>query len=133
MNNEPILCYISEGGMAYFTTNGLDQEWGDDWDDAPYEHNAGTPYGRGGSIVTLCYLSDMETPATRYAINSPYSVRDINQRKAAWLAYPHYSRPKGATHEIYAGTPISQFIKIVESGGGEILFSREAISGGYHE
>ena len=30
--------------MAYFTPVSLDEQWGDDWDDAPYEHNAGIPY-----------------------------------------------------------------------------------------
>lgn len=41
------LCYIESsgsGGTAYFTTNDLDRQWGDDWNDAPYEHNAGSPY-----------------------------------------------------------------------------------------
>ena len=37
------LCYI-EKNFAYFTTQDLEKQWGDDWDDAPYEHNAGTPY-----------------------------------------------------------------------------------------
>lgn len=42
-NIEPRLCYV-EGDWAYFTTQPLDKQWGDDWDDAPYEHNAGEPY-----------------------------------------------------------------------------------------
>jgi hypothetical protein len=41
---EPILCYVSEN-FAWFTTRSLEEQWGDDWDDAPYEHNAGEPYG----------------------------------------------------------------------------------------
>lgn len=41
--NEPVLCYVC-GPWAYFTTRPLADQWGDDWDDAPYEHNAGTPY-----------------------------------------------------------------------------------------
>lgn len=40
--NEPVLCYV-DGGKAYFTTQKLEDQWGDDWDDAPYEHNAGIP------------------------------------------------------------------------------------------
>ena len=43
---EPILCYV-KGPWAYFTTQPLKKQWGDDWDDAPYEHNAGEPYGPG--------------------------------------------------------------------------------------
>ena len=38
------LCYV-DGPWAYFTTQDLKRQWGDDWNDAPYERNAGTPYG----------------------------------------------------------------------------------------
>jgi hypothetical protein len=38
------LCYVS-GSFAWFTTQELSKQWGDDWNDAPYEHNAGSPYG----------------------------------------------------------------------------------------
>ena len=38
------LCYVS-GCFAYFTSKDLTEQWGDDWNDAPYEHNAGEPYG----------------------------------------------------------------------------------------
>lgn len=27
----------------YFTSD-IENQWGDDWDDRPYEHNAGKPY-----------------------------------------------------------------------------------------
>lgn len=37
------LCYV-KGSFAYFTTQELSKQWGDDWNDAPYEHNAGEPY-----------------------------------------------------------------------------------------
>lgn len=43
MNKDFKLCYI-DGCWAYFTTQDLDKQWGDDWDDVPYEHNAGDPY-----------------------------------------------------------------------------------------
>lgn len=40
---EPVLCYV-RSPWAYFTTRPLFEQWGDDWNDAPYEHNAGEPY-----------------------------------------------------------------------------------------
>lgn len=43
-NQVPVLCYV-EGCWAFFTTKPLSDQWGDDWNDAPYEHNAGRPYG----------------------------------------------------------------------------------------
>jgi hypothetical protein len=39
---EPVLCYAT-AGQAWFTTD-LDNQWGDDWNDAPLNCNAGTPY-----------------------------------------------------------------------------------------
>ncbi len=44
MNLEARLCYVT-GNCAYFTTQPLEKQWGDDWNDAPYESNAGSPYG----------------------------------------------------------------------------------------
>ena len=36
------LCYV-DGNEAWFTSDWKNQ-WGDDWNDRPYEHNAGSPY-----------------------------------------------------------------------------------------
>lgn len=36
------LCYVHHN-ILYFTDS-FEKQWGDDWDDAPYEHNAGEPY-----------------------------------------------------------------------------------------
>lgn len=39
------LCYIEHNAnRAWFTSADLKDQWGDDWNDAPYAHNAGTPY-----------------------------------------------------------------------------------------
>jgi len=37
------LCYCDHG-FAYFTTQKLEDQWGDDWNDAPMIHNCGLPY-----------------------------------------------------------------------------------------
>ena len=44
MVNNAVLCFVDKT-WAYFTTKPIESQWGDDWDDAPYEHNAGEPYG----------------------------------------------------------------------------------------
>lgn len=36
----------------YFTDN-MQEQWGDDWDDAPYEHNAGGPYDHETNIICI--------------------------------------------------------------------------------
>jgi hypothetical protein len=43
VNLDAVLCYI-DGSWAYFTTQNLKDQWGDDWDDAPFDCNAGEPY-----------------------------------------------------------------------------------------
>ena len=70
------LCYI-DGAWAYFTKKpitGKDKQWGDDWNDAPYDCNASPPYEDSpGDIVRLAFRSELQTPAD-YHYNAPYSV-----------------------------------------------------------
>jgi hypothetical protein len=95
------LCY-ADNNLLYFTDNFEDQ-WGDDWNDAPYEHNAGTPYqydpnrsddfnSDAGRIIIAAWYDeyfDTKLPCNDYG-NSPYSVQDINAGAIAWL----YKRDK---------------------------------------
>ena len=52
MPGSAVLCYV-DSPWAYFTTRPLEKQWGDDWNDAPYEHNAGTPYTPSKSFGTV--------------------------------------------------------------------------------
>lgn len=91
------LCYVCDNIM-YFTDN-FSNQWGDDFNDAPYEHNAGTPYEWEnswskednvkygyGHIRLFAFEKDfsIKRPCDGY-VNSPYSVEDINKGKVAWL------------------------------------------------
>lgn len=42
MKKEYKLCYV-DGQKAWFTDN-FEKQWGDDWNDKPYECNAEEPY-----------------------------------------------------------------------------------------
>lgn len=68
--------------ILYFTKD-LSEQWGDDWNDAPYEHNAGLPYGDDIIEIPIC-IEDCIMPST-YWTNSPYSVSDINKGACAWI------------------------------------------------
>ncbi len=139
------LCYIDKNDTAYFTTQDLDKQWGDDWDDVPYEHNAGTPYsphiryyadGRiekipeywnedGTPKWELYHLKfdcwKLETPAgTHY--NSPYSVQMINAGAIAWLSG---SDKDNKPIVIQAGASIDEFKMKVKQSGGTIYVSEE--------
>lgn len=84
-DKEYYLCYI-EGNFAYFTDN-LEKQWGDDWGDKPYEHNAGEPYEHHDTkVVKVAFESYLETPAELAGLNSNYSVEDINNKKTPWLS-----------------------------------------------
>jgi hypothetical protein len=83
------LCYV-DGAFAYFTTQKLSEQWGDDWNDAPYEHNAGEPYEwREGDkepkweILKVAFEGSLRTPDSGVE-NSRYSVQDINKGQIAW-------------------------------------------------
>ena len=88
---------------AYFTDlTDLQEQWGDDWNDAPYEHNAGWPYD---SDIVEVNENNVATRIEEYDIlkvpfaiksynyvlpcdnhlNSPWSVQDINSDAVAWI------------------------------------------------
>lgn len=114
------LCY-AERDRVYFTTQELSKQWGDDWNDAPYEHNAGAPYTwREGEplhdVVYVTHSASLDLPNDGYC-NSPYSVEDINVGACAWLRNL-YTEPKVIIH---AGTTLPEFIEKIRSMGAEVL------------
>jgi hypothetical protein len=91
------LCYVDDNVM-YFTDN-FKGIYGDDWNDKPYEHNAGLPYEwnddetdewniehHHGHIRMIAFEPSwyIRRPCDGY-LNSPYSVEDINKGAIAWL------------------------------------------------
>jgi hypothetical protein len=123
MGMEYRLCYV-DPPWAFFTTLPVADQWGDDWDDAPYESNAGWPYpwtdGHGKppySIVRLAYDGDwLDTPDVGYR-NSPWSVERINAGAVAWLSSARWADRKVV---IPAGTTLSDFIRLIGDAGGHI-------------
>lgn len=132
------LCYI-DNNTAYFTTQELSEQWGDDWDDAPYEHNAGEPYEPSRpdladravqfpnswnadgtpkwSIMRIMFDGNFDTPASMHS-NSPYSVEKINAGAIAWLTSSTWgSSPKVS---IPAGVGVEAFIDLIKKGGGDV-------------
>jgi len=133
------LCYI-EGNFAYFTTQDLDKQTGDDWNDAPYDLNAGEPYtptiyypsgkkdprdwtnGKPNwEIKKLVWEGDFDEAKNIYMedINCIYCVDDINNKKVPWLEYQGYSN-EDLEIKIWAGCSIKEFKKLIKKGGGKI-------------
>ena len=112
------LCYI-RNNFAYFTRKPLNEQWGDDWNDAPYEHNAGEPYeDEPGQIKVLAFKGDFVTPEEAYAPGSPYSIEDINNGRIYWLKVLY------SDEKIYAGASIKEFIRFIEKNEGQIFVKR---------
>lgn len=119
MSKKFVLCYV-EGCWAYFTSQKLKDQWGDDWDDRPYEHNAGSPYEDHNNppawkILKVAWDGDFETPCETY-LNSPYSVQEINAGVIAWL------RPVSQNEgfPILAGTSLKEFERLIVKSGGSV-------------
>ena len=83
---------------AFFTEVALADQWGDDWDDAPYEHNAEEPYDnhyqgderKEHLIIKVPFYvrhdwCDVKLPMDYGCGNSPFCVRDINAGAVAWV------------------------------------------------
>ena len=119
MGNQSVLCYVEES-FAYFTTQALSKQWGDDWDDAPYECNAGTPYeprgdGEQWEIIKVAYDGDFERPGV-WGGNNEWSVQKINGGAVAWLMQPYSKTPVN----IFAGVTIEEFCEQIKRGGGNV-------------
>ena len=125
MINNAVLCYI-ECPWAFFTTQPLEKQWGDDWDDTPYEHNAGSPYrpreGESWEIIKIAWEGPFITPDDG-VINSRYSVQTINRGDIAWLRPVAWS--KEPSRPILAGTTLREFTDYMISVGGMIYFPWE--------
>lgn len=117
---EPVLCYV-EGSWAYFTTQDLEKQWGDDWNDAPYDCNAGSPYAPYGKdehweITRVAFDVNLDAPCEG-VLNCRWSVEDINAGKVPWLRSPDYAKE---SVRIMAGTPLLAFIEVVQQNGGRV-------------
>ena len=121
------LCYVS-GSWAYFTTQELKDQWGDDWNDAPYEHNAGSPYhysdhdkkeGREPwEIVRVAWDGPFEAPCSE-VLNSPFSVEQINKGAVPWLVRSRWNTDLPYV-AILAGETLPQFKDKIKMLGGKV-------------
>ncbi len=112
-----VLCYVKPP-WAYFTDKPLDKQWGDDWDDFPYDCNGGEPYDYP---LRVAYDCELETPAEKGGINVPWSVQQINSGVIAWLATPCWRKDKPVV--IMAGATLPEFCQKVKEAGGNVYMS----------
>lgn len=105
---------------AYFTDIPLSEQWGDDWDDAPYEHNAGYPYDDHWSSSTEHTILQVgfSTPPEMYVKypcdygcgNSPFSVEDINNGAVAWMYGMCGNKRNRYVLVVHGGDTLKEFV-----------------------
>jgi hypothetical protein len=112
------LCFVY-GPWAWFTTRDLSDQCGDDWDDAPYEHNASCPYGSDDEhlVFQVAYEGPFVEPDDAHH-NSPYSVEQINRKAMPWLRTEPWLHKQEV--QIPAGTTFREFIRLIYSAGGTV-------------
>ena len=123
------LCYVDDN-KAWFTSN-WEKQWGDDWDDRPYEHNAEQPYTsywennkeypipQKTLYFELPYNCDIKHP-NYGSYNSPFSVEDINNKVCPWLSIEN----NGNMEYIFAKTTYTNFIKTIKRLGGVVYLPK---------
>ena len=126
VSNNFKLCFIKDNA-AYFTTAALKNQSGDDWDDIPYECNAGEPYlwhkysGCPEYKIKKIYYDSSDdkvliTPDYSH-VNSPYSIEALNKKVYPWLI--------GDGIAIFAGESLESFVQKIESINGNIYLKKE--------
>jgi hypothetical protein len=114
------LCYV-DGPWAWFTTRDpFTDQWGDDWDDSPYQDNAGDPYEwaehRGVpryELLKVAYDGNLWTPAD---LDVEASVKGINANLEPWLR-SRWVEPQVCIHP---GDSFDEFVKLVELATGSV-------------
>ena len=119
--------------MAYFTPLPLHEQRGDDWNDVPYDCNAGCPYDdivlevtekdgirfatkiENYDVITIpfCVRSNNYILPKDYGYNSPFSVDMINDGAVAWIYDTADGKRENVT-TIHAGCSIRDFISAIE-------------------
>lgn len=128
MEKEFKLCYV-DGNKAWFSNN-FEKQWGDDWDDKPYEYNAGYPYNSWSELIEdnpniwdrkwkhhpielkELYFETDDWGEKRPCDMGRFSVEEINKGAVSWIHTDKFN--------IYAGCKIEEFKKIIKENGGKI-------------
>lgn len=113
------LCYLDDTKhCAYFTSQNPRQQCGDDWNNVPYEHNAGEPYEDEAFIKKVFFElpTEYKVPCSGYS-GSPYSVEEINRGVIAWIWNDKF--------KLFADTTIEDFIETIQKNEGKVYVELE--------
>ena len=128
-NKDLKLCFVESLGWdiaaLYYSNKDAKDVWGDDWNDRPYEHNAGEPYMNDGDTFEKIIIdvgSQMQLPEDGY-LNSPYSVEDINSGAIAWIRIIEGKH----SYSLAANSTIEDLYRLAKSGDVDISIYRKDV------
>lgn len=127
------LCYVSWNRAHFTTIENLEDQWGDDWNDAPYEHNAGRPYTYDEKVWDwkskkwiantkpryesdyVFFEGDFEEPDE---FGQSMSVQFVNSGRVPWITSGRWDSSRDMA--IFAGTTYPEFVKKIHANGGRV-------------
>lgn len=117
-----IIDFFKNGNIIrlYYGEDDCNDYWGDDWDNVPYEHNAGLVYARyiQGYVEFAFPLKYSVWEACYGYSNSPFSKEDMKNRKV-----PCITISNGNKLNIYFEDDTDSTFKAIAGFGGVQLAS----------
>lgn len=115
------------GSTAWFTTQDLRAQWGDDWGSPGYEQVSGLPYRytkydredglKAWSVSTVEFVGNFLPPHEPPG-KTRWSVQQINDQARPWLRGRDSA---GSLVEINAGVSVEEFRRLIAACSGQCL------------
>lgn len=120
LKQNEIIDFERKGNLIRFYLGENGKQWGDDWDDAPYEHNADRVYDEyvKGQKVIVFHFDDLVLEPCCGVSNSSYSKEDmINRRVACIIVVPYEEIKKsGCCRQDFAYWATNENVKKIYFG-----------------
>jgi hypothetical protein len=115
---KPVLCFV-EFPWAYFTTQNLELQNGEDWNKRQRSHNAMSPYVWREDDGPKYEISKIAFQCNTYElIDDEFTVDYINSGNAPWMIKDVYGHIDVAP--IFAGITMDEFMKLIFKAGGRV-------------
>ncbi|MBP0593430.1 hypothetical protein J8I87_27785 [Paraburkholderia sp. LEh10] len=112
------LCFV-RGPWAYFTRIGLDGQWGEGWDKAPYQVHARPPYGDSTDQILKIAFDGPLFPPEAGPNGHALSALELNAGVSPWLHTESYFH--GTQIHIMAGVTLLRSTELIELAGGTVF------------
>ena len=111
-----IIDFEKKGNLIRFYLGENGKQWGDDWDDAPYEHNAERVYEefiKGHCDIVVDFDCEVNELCEALGVpNSPYCKDDMKKRDIFCIEIKCLAGDKQLSYYIYFGDNIEGILKL---------------------